>query len=142
MKTKPKLNVRLLRKIQRYILKEPRRLVMSRLILKKGDPLPEDHNDDFGKCGTAACIAGWALLLSGRKPFKGERGEENDAGTAAKVLGVKYETCGNSDHPGNKLFWVFNWPYKFRIRYNQAKTAFARAKATSLRIDYFIKHRK
>jgi hypothetical protein len=54
----PKLNVALARKVKRHILAEPKRLNMS---FWMGDVI---GNIGVPPCGTQACIAGWACLLS------------------------------------------------------------------------------
>jgi len=64
----PVKNKELARKIRDHILAEPLRLNMRSWVIKRGD---FDHLFDWGReeeyasCGTAACIGGWAELLSG-----------------------------------------------------------------------------
>ena len=54
----PKLNVRLLRRILRHIKADPRRYNQGTWGVEK----PAEHGGP--PCGTQACIAGWAVLLS------------------------------------------------------------------------------
>ena len=71
---KSKLNVRLLRRVKKHILEEPRRFVMWSWMLTKsrfGSTYPADgyghvHQVKFASCGTAACVAGWTCLLGGK----------------------------------------------------------------------------
>jgi hypothetical protein len=128
---KQKLNVRLLRRIQRRILKEPRQFQMDDLY---------SATDDFGKevtanCGTAACIAGWAVALSsGISPREASildsTGQQNTWGLAVKKLGLE---------SGRPLFLVYEWPGKFWAAYERAKTNRQQAKVAVARIEHFIK---
>jgi hypothetical protein len=52
------MNVRLLRRIQRQLLKEPDSYDQNAYV--------DTHTTDAGVCHTRACIAGWACLLSGK----------------------------------------------------------------------------
>jgi len=64
--TKTKLNVTLLRKVMKHILEEPRRLRQSEWLAKKGDAYYKHvPRKERPPCGTVACIAGWAVELSG-----------------------------------------------------------------------------
>lgn len=136
-KTNRKLNVRLLRRVKRHILEEPRRLLMAQVAVRKlGDndviALSDVPNQRFAPCGTAACIAGWALILS-NKPAKNGFPYLRKA---AKLLGVRITNFGGN---GRKLFFTYEWPRKFDDKFAVAKTAAARAKAAAERIEHFIK---
>lgn len=137
---KRKLNVRLLRKIQKYITDEPRRFLMNAWGFKVKDAdewskktyLFYDASSEMPPCRTAACIAGTANLLTG--------GRRLDAATrAAKILGVKtpqqYARQG-VDHP---LFILSAWPEPYRLRYRNAYGVTQRAKIACQRIDYLIR---
>ena len=54
---KSKMNVRLLRKVQKHILEEPKRYDQD-IVAKASSEAP---------CGTACCIAGWAEVLGNSK---------------------------------------------------------------------------
>ncbi len=124
--TKPKLNVRLLRKIQKMILEEPRRLNMW-LVQNHYSKRDVDNSEyNLPPCGTVGCIAGWALNLSGFT-------RSNSLNKAATLLGIERTA---SDH----VFLVSDWPEKFHNRYNDARTQRQKARVTSNRIDYLIKH--
>jgi hypothetical protein len=133
---KRKINFRLLRKIQNHIMEEPRRVVMSRLALKEGEftKFIEDAPKKFAPCGTAACIAGWALILSGEKPFT-----LNESGLGAESA---QELLGLNGNEQTSLFHLWAWPETFSEKYHKAKFPKQRAKIVSDRIDYFIKHKK
>jgi hypothetical protein len=128
-----KLNVRLLRKIQRHILEEPKRFIMGDVIVRE-DPGVEILDDELiwkmPKCGTAACIAGWALLLSGKRG--------SDMSKAAKLLGI--EDPDTEGYDGDSaLFYTSKWPAKFYNAWNVAKSNKARARVAVRRIEHFIK---
>ena len=93
------INVPLLRKIKRHIQEEPRRLKM-RFWGRKVDPLGRGKPP----CGTQACLAGWAVLLSiPRKewdrtiqswqpqPDAGEAKQPDNK--AARLMGVPVRKC-------------------------------------------------
>ena len=123
----PKLNVRLLRRIQRHILAEPKRLDMrSWLIMYSKQQATE--NSSIPRCGTVACIAGWAVALT-RKVIK------NDAYIqymASKELGLGHEEDDN-------LFLPSTWPSPWRerlLRYQPGTKLYA--EVVSRYIDFFI----
>ena len=75
MATKNKV---LAKKIRDHILAEPLRLNMADYLNKKGEEeetlwgyeWDTGREYKYPKCGTAACIAGWAYLLSGAKKLR------------------------------------------------------------------------
>jgi hypothetical protein len=139
---KPKLNTALLRKIQKHILEEPKRLDMYIIVEKEGkDAWYEPPGGKWPSCNTTGCIAGWGLVLSGKRIT----GRSSDLTRAAKLLGVSTnEPAWDSldfESESNKLFLVENWPCKFADQYENAKTDKKRARVTANRIEHFIKHR-
>jgi hypothetical protein len=80
------VNVKLLRKIQKHILEEPKRFIMSDIIVRDR---PGAEFDDYGisfqipDCGTTACICGWALILGGKPRSRHEFSD------AQKLLGIE-----------------------------------------------------
>jgi hypothetical protein len=71
------MNVKLLRRIQKHILAEPKRLDMGNFIVRKSDGLGSLVR--FPKCGTVGCIAGWAVTLStaSGSPLSGDAADES-----------------------------------------------------------------
>lgn len=134
--TKPKLNVRLLRKVQKYYKAEPLRLRMGWWFKKKklnGQPNPP--------CRTTSCIAGTALILSGKKRIPA--GGSRPMYEAAKLLRIE-----NPDKM-RALFLLPNWPYRFRKGFTEEGTSYwekdvtteqvlKNVKLTIARIDHFI----
>lgn len=128
-KTNRKLNVRLLRRIKRHILEEPRRLNMYGFGYKiHGTPSPDEP-----PCGTVGCIAGWAIWLSGLQVS-----EVNVIRKASTLLGLKNRYDGLSGDQ-KRLFYVEDWPTLFEHRYVAAQRARTRAYITAERIEHFIK---
>jgi hypothetical protein len=69
------MNVKLLRKIQKHILEEPRRLDMDVVLVKDIDPASWR---DAPPCGTVGCIAGWACALSGKRLGSLDKAQSNN----------------------------------------------------------------
>jgi hypothetical protein len=131
VKKATKLNVRLLRKIQRHILEEPKRFIMGDVIAQ-GEPgeYVEDCDLEWEmpRCGTTACIAGWALFLGGAR-------NNNSLGDAADLLGLNIPAIRDG---AGSLFYVGGWPKKFYDAWVAAKTPRGRARVAARRIDFFI----
>lgn len=91
----------------------------------KGCFLPvKDLPEIAPECGTAACIAGWANLLTGSKrPAAYVR--------ARRILGI-------SARMSRRLFSAMQWPSPFHIQYDQATTPRQRAKIAAARIEHLI----
>lgn len=129
---KPKLNVKLLRRIQKHILEEPRRLDMGNWKRTNMDGLHAPP------CGTTACIAGWALTLSG-KPLPQF---DNIARDAARLIGVhhtqiQYGNC-DEDCQAGRLFLRLEWPEPFASDYGKTMNPGKRAKIAAARIEHLI----
>jgi hypothetical protein len=56
------LNTRLIQKVMRHIKGDLRRLEMSAYAYSEDED--EYGGEEFAKCGTKACFAGWAVLLN------------------------------------------------------------------------------
>ena len=130
------MNVKLLRKIQKHILAEPRRLAMCDWI-QRGKPGQELTFQDgsvigqtYAECGTAACIAGWAVILSSKRTPKDS---DTVLDRAIKILGI-------TEYQSDSLFLrSLGWPQKFSQAYLAAKTPSGKARVAVRRIDHFIK---
>lgn len=138
-----KLNVKLLRKIQKHITEEPRRFIMhnsvvtnNSVVTKMAFPDGRFENDaggfeEFAPCGTAACIAGWANILTGVSADSLEAGSRV---RAAEKIGVDPGVSWSS----HSLFYDAAWPKPFSTRYARANTQQERAKIASERIEHLI----
>jgi hypothetical protein len=128
-----KSNVRLLRKIQKHIMAEPRRFCMDAYYFEaknRADWLEEvDCHSDMAQsmpaCKTAACIAGWAGLLSKDKHFL-------SVDRSADLLDISNPLTIRG------LFFLSYWPEPFKRNYQQARTPLKRAKIACARIDHLI----
>lgn len=80
-------------------------------------------------CGTAACIAGWACLLSGLKP------EHVGFVQGCAVLGL-------NDSDAKRLFFATRWPARFRRSDTDIQWAndeiYNDPKVAAARIEHFI----
>ena len=125
------MNTKLLRKIQNHILAEPKRLDMGIFIVRK-----ENHRKlevqllhDYPKCGTVGCIAGWAVTLSTKEKVPYGKIQAR----AAALLDI-------TEPQAERLFYETFWPAKFQEQLeNSDEQTRAHARATSARIDHFIK---
>lgn len=123
----PKLNVRLLRRIKRHILSKPGRFFMR---YYKEEQAPNtiiegdygSFNQRVPECGTVACIAGWACILS------------NKSGSRLNGSAL----LGTTERQTQMLFYDDSWPEPFAARYYKAKRPSARAKIAAARIEHLI----
>lgn len=137
------MNVELLRKVKEHILDEPQRLDMSMFGQRtEGEMAPP--------CGTTACIAGWAVILSDPKLFTVDIEEFDDVLSDAYKTGR--ELLRITPGQARRLFFVGGWPLTFKEKmryldmsdydgtYGTAGLAVlkARAAVAAERIDYFI----
>ena len=141
------MNVELLLKVKKHILAKPSRLYMNRFILRDKDlseyrtKRDKRYVEFFSKewnekgkrlapsCGTVGCIAGWVVLLNDEKA-KNHR-----------VIYKAMELLNINNTEASKLFYVSNWPSKFKDEYllvtkNKIK---AHARIVGQVIDFFIK---
>jgi hypothetical protein len=141
-----KMNVKLLRKVQRHILAVPERYDQDGII-EFGDPGMTYRNDStFPECGTIACIGGWVEVLSAKRPRllakrKSWGGQTFlnykklghllgvDQGSVSRLVAYSYDSGENA------------WPAQFRRAYRKAKTQQGRTRVAARRIDHFIKTR-
>jgi hypothetical protein len=129
------MNVELLEKVKEHILLKPRTFIMGSFIETIGEvpgrtTFYNDAGDiiKFDKCGTAACIAGWATILH-EKTNQIPYGKIQDR--AKSILGI-------TESQSNRLFYDTFWPKDFYNRYLTAKSQKQRAQVAAERIDHFI----
>lgn len=124
---KLKLNVRLLRAIQRQILKEPLQFTMETWFWS----YPSGFRYSIPNCGTAACIAGWALAVS--KKISPHKAKLNYYKTeSAKLPDMAFPLLGVDANQGGRLFYFNRWPAKFKTKHQD------NAKQAVARIEHFI----
>lgn len=126
----------LLRKVRKHILEEPRRFNMSDWISRRYHT-SDKHYDGFAgkvkassyaKCGTAACIAGWTVLI--------HDGMQSSAisvsGRASQLLGITYT---------DDLFGVTGWDDPYASQYQKARSVKEKAEIAGRYINHYIKTR-
>lgn len=101
----PKLNVRLLRRIQRHILAEPRRLDMASWAYHCVGTKKELAALEMPSCGTRACIAGWAVALG--SPAKKTRQRAMLGDDSVDYYKVAKRLLGLTDDEADFLFLDF-----------------------------------
>lgn len=122
---------RLLRRIKHRILKEPRQFCMSGFFVSSDDL---EATWEIPNCNTAACIAGWALVLSKNSSPRIAREACRGSGfridsTARIVLEIDF-------YQSTRLFYQCNWPLRFQRFDDEGTAEFAQQAAA--RIDHFI----
>jgi hypothetical protein len=111
------MNIELLERIKNHILEEPKRINMYCWV--------KSVEYDGPLCGTAACIAGWAFLLADKVSL----GYVNEEATSLLWL--------NPDQ-SVRLFYVDNWPDRFRVLDRVPPGTSAYAQVVARRIEHFI----
>lgn len=147
------MNKELLLKVKEQILREPKQFLMEDWFTNQ-DGLDHSYNGDrpdgdlikapyiIPNCGTAACIAGWALSLAvGTNPKDTSRhfSYYNESREASSRLDIDKET-------GKKLFFFSLWPrLELGLLETDTDTTFTqnytpeqRAEIAARRIDLFI----
>ena len=122
------VNRELFEKVKAHILEEPRRFYMGDYVTTPDAISPWEAP----ACGTVACIAGWAYLLSVKRPSKDANAIAEDR--AVKLLGI---TLAES----HCLFYAGSWPDEYSHRYIDAENALdytGMAQAAADRIDHFL----
>ncbi len=89
---------------------------------------PEAFDMGHWDCGTTACIAGWALRLSGKQWGLAQDGHMYSAADAAQCLGL-------DESIADRLFLRTHWPDDF----NNARYKADKAGTTIARIHHFIR---
>jgi hypothetical protein len=117
------VNVKLLRKVRKFIAEEPRRLKMRHWGIKWA---PQDLDDTLPSCGTTACLAGHIILAANPKKAwpqlfnsmgylcLGEKLNRRGNATlaavkAAKLIGMKISDCpfGETDWEATEILaWI------------------------------------
>lgn len=145
----PTLNVELFNKVKEHILEEPNRFLMGDFCLTKeilgkdhfhGEYCTDDYDEPkvkFAACGTAACIAGWAVLLG-----DGITGKQLNDLNSNQIWERAEKLLGITPVEADGLFYEANWPLPYRDRYDDATSQKELAEVGAERIDHFIEHRE
>ena len=130
MATKKNLNrntVRMLRKVQKFLMEEPKRFNMYEGI---ADSLGLRGQLDQPPCGTACCIAGAMFIIDTGMPLN------RTSVSWTKVLDSVVKKYFKSNW--SALFYTDNWPMLYRIAYANTKIPLERACIGVARIEHFI----
>lgn len=126
-----KLNVKLLRKVQRLILAHPDQVNMDAFLCNR---LATGH--DVGGCGTAGCIGGWALFASSRE--KTLAAADMKLGPNTDIWGMAANRLGLTDEQEDSVFIEHGWPKDLKRALRNAGTPAAYAAVVAKRIDRLI----
>jgi len=123
---------RLLRKVAKHILDEPKRFIMAAWFYKRSDYRPSvddfSYHGDFPTCNTAACIGGWSVVLGSKKNPDDILDVQR---YAARLLGLTPSRVA-------VLFDAWAWPTPFD-KFQSATDPRKRAQIAAKRIEHFIK---
>lgn len=128
------MNVKLLQKVKRAILKRPDQFEMQSWF-QSNLYFYDDGYRVSGGCGTAACIGGWAQHLT----LKSKTLQQSKLKHVINVIPSPYELLAVTQSQGERLFVDSAWPKKFRYGYRSATEPKERAEIAAKRIDHFIK---
>jgi hypothetical protein len=127
------INVELLRRVKAHILAEPSRFDMGEFIIE-GDAartFAVKFDRPAPPCGTIACIAGWAVLLS-----------DDDPPSDAEEIELRANALlGLTPEMGDRLFFTTEWPERFKQSYREAEDSdlAVAALVAAERVEHFIK---
>jgi hypothetical protein len=130
-----RINIDLFQKVKEAILEEPQRLGMGDWI---AGPSSFYHVKQKPRCGTVACIAGWAAIVAHREryqasiPLAAEKAKFRPWENAIRELNLP---------PGddNKLFYHSSWPHPFLEQYDgHNEGTAANAAVVCARIDHYL----
>ena len=106
------MNVKLLRKVEKFLLDEPRRFDMSNWVIDSNSKLARVLKPP--PCGTMCCIAGAAVVIH-------EKIKLNHTDLTS-VFGKSMGILDLPQDQAERLFAARNWPSKFCAAYNTART--------------------
>lgn len=114
------LNVKMLQRIKKQILKNPDSFDMDTSIYGKG-------------CNTVGCIAGWACVFNCRDKHKK---------IPSNTYGILNEACNILGVDHHYLFYTGDWEYPYNKRYDDAQDNKTRARVTADYINYICDKKK
>ena len=125
------MNVKLLKWISNQIEKEPESFEMAGVI-------------STNSCGTACCIAGWALVKNFSKRMHSKI-DPKRVTRSKEFNSIKFDWELKASvileldvYQANRLFFTYNWPERFHSNYNNATTKQEIAEIAIERIRHFI----
>lgn len=135
----PMLNVELLQKVKAAILAHPHDFDMDDWVQPAKTSEVIEQNES---CGTVGCIAGWMVSLERSESLSDLFDKRIDG--AISIAGIARDLLDPEAYVvyQDELFYVSQWPEKYRRTYRDATTDQERAQAAADYIDYFIKKNK
>jgi len=161
----PMTVVKLVEKVQKHILEEPKRFDMGILVQKFANPQLSSY-ESMPPCGTVGCIAGWVSIIDLGKKLKWKKGSDYDSifmapkididlmEHARKKLHLKEDWEGWGTDPKNpkgknhkctekEMFDEMDWPASYQRRYSNERGGngdkLVLAKIAVQRLDYFLR---
>lgn len=132
-----KLNEELLRRVQEHIKAQPERFGMN-FYFRTPEPVHLKEPEFSKVCGSAACIAGRAVILAEEwGDFLAGQFDDTPPG----VMNIAANLLGISSLQAWSLFHLSEWPEQFALRYQQATEAGNKDLAAQVaceRIEHFI----
>ena len=126
---KPKMNIALLRKVQKEILARPDQFNMDGWFKQSAS-----NGFRAGGCGTAGCIGGWGLALTLRPKTK-----RLDRLNPVQNIETFRDLFGLTLEQAERLFYEDEWPLEFKWFELYRPDNLTAARLASKRIDHFIK---
>ncbi len=128
------MNTKFLKQIAATILEHPKQFRMESFFstINSMEQRPD-------RCGTACCIAGWAIALAENlKPNEAWDSVCETEGEA-EAHDIAKELLGLTENQADRLFYHEEWPHEFRDRYNCARSTTQKATVAAKRLARFIK---
>lgn len=124
------VNRDLLLKVKEKILAEPGQFIMEDIFATSEQiGYTSDLPREVPNCGTAACIAGWAVSLAiEANPKAGEKAWERLEVRHTEVMGITRERF-------DTLCFVYGWPRGYADRWRSTRDLTERAKIAAQVID-------
>ncbi len=150
--TKRKMNVRLLRQIQKTILTEPRRVNMDTWATGKSN-LVVGGRDEWGNgwrtistpkkamppCGTMGCICGWGVAITTKLRGDALENKLDKLASTTELPRGATKLFGLTPSEAGRLFFKDEWPDEFQEQIDRYQFGTKRyAKVVCARIDHFI----
>lgn len=129
------INKRLFTRIKKTILHKPASFDM--------DKWGGEREGKWGPCNTTFCIAGHAAVATGCtiKNTAGLWHGEVDFYKAGRKVDAETrgrKALGLTKAQGDALFFTYNWPERFQVRWEKAKTLRTKARIAAAVIDAFL----
>jgi len=134
------MNIPLLNQIKEKIKEKPYNFAMGGFFKPLIDSSKFIPSERAHNCGTAACIAGWAITLN----FGIDKPAEARAKAWPEIFNGKHhcdlgiEALNLTKEQASRLFYTEGWPYEFEQAYKNARSQIERNAVAIARIDKFI----